>query len=88
MVAKKKKSNIFRRGKHKFATDIRNDVTMIITWYGQQDCLLRQCMFYSDMAKEYNMIPKVIIINDGHEDERDFFHETIKSFKTDRKSVV
>ena len=81
MVAKKKKSNIFRRGKHKFATDIRNDVTMIITWYGQQDCLLRQCMFYSDMDKEYNMIPKVIIINDGHEDERDFFHETIKSFK-------
>ncbi len=82
MVAKKKKSSIFRRGTHKFATDIRNDVTMIITWYGQQDCLLRQCMSYSDMAKEYNMIPKVIIINDGHEDERDFFHETIKSFKT------
>lgn len=81
MVAKKKKTNIFRRGPHKHETDVRNDVTMVITWYGQQDCLLKQCMFYSDMAKEYDMIPKVIIVNDGHDEERDFFHETIKSFK-------
>ena len=54
---------------------------MIITWYGQGDCLLKQMLFYSDMAKEYDIVPRVIVINDAHEEERQYFHETIKAFK-------
>ena len=77
----KKKKQIFKRGPHKFETDIRNDITMIITWYGQGDCLLKQMLFYSDMAKEYDIVPRVIVINDAHEEERQYFHETIKAFK-------
>ena len=74
-------ANIFRKGRKKFETDIRNDITMIITWYGQAECLLQQCMFYADMADKYDLIPKVIIINDAHDAERQYFQECIKSFK-------
>ena len=53
-------ANIFRKGRKKFETDIRNDITMIITWYGQAECLLQQCMFYADMADKCSMCQELL----------------------------
>lgn len=58
-----------------------NDVTVIITWYGQQEHLLTQMEFYASMAKRYDYKPRVIIINDANEPERDFFIECVNSYK-------
>ena len=58
-----------------------NDVTVIMTWYGQTHHLLRQLDFYTRMVKKYDFRPTVIIINDANEPEREFFRHCIKSYK-------
>ena len=52
-----------------------------MTWYGQEDHLFEQCCFYSKMREKYKYEPRVIFVNDGHEEGRDFFHKTIKQHK-------
>jgi len=59
-----------------------NDLTCIMTWYGQEDHLYNQCAFYTMMREKYRYEPRVIFINDGHEDGRQFFHNTIKQHKS------
>lgn len=59
-----------------------NDITLISTWYGQEDHLYNQCLFYSAMVEKFKYKPRVIFINDGHEDGRAFFRETIKQHKS------
>ena len=59
-----------------------NDVTVIITWYGQQAYLLDHLNFYTQMAKLYDFKPKVIIINDANEPEREFFKDAIAAYRT------
>ena len=60
----------------------KNDITSIQSWYGQQDHLINQLSFYSRMAEKYKCSPKVIIINDGNEAERDFFRDMIDTYRT------
>ena len=59
-----------------------NDVTCVMTWYGQEDHLYSQCVFYSRMVEKYGYKPRVIFVNDGHEDGRAFFHKTINQHKS------
>ena len=54
-----------------------NDITVIFTWYGQENHLYNQMEFYNRMVQKYNFIPRVIVINDGHEQNREFFKKTI-----------
>jgi hypothetical protein len=58
-----------------------NDITVVMTWYGQQDLLLQQVRFYADMAEKYHHRPKVIIMNDSNGPERTYFHECINAYK-------
>lgn len=58
-----------------------NDVTVIITWYGQQGHLLNHLEFYASMAKKYDFKPTVIIINDANEPEREFFKQAIDGYR-------
>ena len=56
-----------------------NDVTVIMTWYGQENHLFNQMQFYNSMAQQYpHLTPRLIVINDGHEKGRDYFREVIK----------
>ena len=55
-----------------------NDVTVIMTWYGQENHLFNQMQFYNSMAQRYpKLTPRLIVINDGHEKGREYFHEVI-----------
>ena len=55
-----------------------NDVTVIMTWYGQENHLFNQMQFYNTMAQTYpKLTPRLIVINDGHEKGREYFHEVI-----------
>ena len=55
-----------------------NDLTVIMTWYGQENHLFNQMEFYNRMYQQYpNLCPRLIVINDGHEKGRDFFREVI-----------
>lgn len=58
-----------------------NDLTVVLTWYGQEDHLYNQCEFYNQMAQKYKYRPRVIIVNDGHEEGREFFRDTIRIHK-------
>ena len=58
-----------------------NDLTVVFTWYGQEDHLYAQCEFYNRMAQQYKYRPRVIMVNDGHEGGRQFFRDTIKIHK-------
>ena len=58
-----------------------NDVTCVMSWYGQEDHLYNQCVFYSKMAEKHGYAPRIIFVNDGHEEGREFFHKTIKQHK-------
>jgi hypothetical protein len=58
-----------------------NDLTVIMTWYGQEDHLYAQCEFYNQMAQKYKFRPRVIIVNDGHEEGRQYFRDTINIHK-------
>lgn len=60
---------------------MKNDVTVIITWYGQEQHLINQCQFYAEMAVKYDCKPQVIIINDGHAEGREFFKEMIDAYR-------
>lgn len=73
------------RSEEKFK--FRNEVTVIITWYGQQDHLLNQMIFYSEMAKKYNFLPTVLVINDANEPERKFFKDTIETYRSNFKLI-
>ena len=56
-----------------------NDVTIIMTWYGQENHLFNQMQFYNSMMQKYpKLTPRLIVINDGHEKGRDYFREVIK----------
>lgn len=56
-----------------------NDVTVVMTWYGQEDHLMNQMEFYNRMANRYKqLLPRLIVINDGHEEGRQFFRNCIK----------
>lgn len=59
-----------------------NDITCVMTWYGQEDHLYSQCEFYNYMAMRHGYTPRVIFINDGHEEGRDFFHSCIQAHKS------
>ena len=58
-----------------------NDITVVMTWYGQQDHLLNQMIFYAKMAEKYHYKPKIIIVNDANGPERQYFHECINAYK-------
>ena len=58
-----------------------NDITVIFTWSGQENHLYSQCEFYNRMAQKFGYRPRVIMVNDGHEDGRQFFRDTIKIHK-------
>ncbi len=56
-----------------------NDITVVMTWYGQEDHLMAQMEFYNRMAqRNKHLIPKLVVINDGHEEGRQFFRNCIK----------
>ena len=46
-----------------------NDITVIFTWYGQENHLYNQMEFYNRMVQKYNYIPRVIVINDGSKED-------------------
>ena len=55
-----------------------NDLTVVMTWYGQENHLFNQMEFYNRMYQTYpHLCPRLIVINDGHEKGRDFFREVI-----------
>ena len=58
-----------------------NDVTVIMTWYGQEDHLYAQMEFYNQMAQKYKFRPRIIVVNDGHEEGRQYFRDTISIHK-------
>jgi len=62
-------------------TRMKNEITNVISWYGQEDHLINQCNFYSAMAEKYNCRPSVVIVNDGHEAGRLFFREMISTYR-------
>ena len=48
-----------------------NDITVVMTWYGQENHLFNQMQFYNSMAQRYpKLTPRLIVINDGHEKGR------------------
>ena len=57
-----------------------NDVTFIMTWYGQPNHLYIQLEFFKQQGKKLDIKPKLIMINDGHED-RKYFERMIKAYK-------
>lgn len=59
----------------------KNEITNVISWYGQEDHIINQCQFYASMASKYNCSPSVILINDGHEEGRPFFREMIDAYR-------
>ena len=70
------------------STKYNNNVTMVITWYGQEDHLLQQMEFYNRMVQKHpRNTPKVIVVNDGHEEGRQFFRNVIKIHR-DRFDLV
>ena len=47
-----------------------NDITVVFTWYGQELHLYNQMEFYNRMMQKYPCRPRVIVVNDGHEEGR------------------
>ena len=40
-----------------------NDLTVVMTWYGQEDHLYAQCEFYNQMAQKYKYRPRDRILS-------------------------
>ena len=55
-----------------------NDITVVFTWYGQELHLYNQMEFYNRMMQKYPCRPRVIVVNDGHEEGREAFRKTIE----------
>ena len=55
-----------------------NDITVVMTWYGQENHLYNQMEFYNRMMQTYPCKPRVIVVNDGHEEGREQFRKTIE----------
>ena len=65
-----------------------NDITVVMTWYGQEDHLMSQMEFYNRQAqKNTHLIPRLVVINDGHEEGRQFFRNCIKVHR-DRFNLI
>ena len=57
-----------------------NDVTFIITYYGQVEKLLHHCKFFSSVDSKLKHHFKVMFINDGFDDSR-LFEDMLDSYK-------
>lgn len=57
-----------------------NDITFIITWYGQANHLIHQLNFFKEQGALLNTKPKLILINDGHKD-KEFFARMVSGYR-------
>lgn len=57
-----------------------NDVTFIMTYYGQVEKLLHHCKFFSSVEGKYKDHFKVMFINDGYHDAG-LFEDILNSYK-------